>query len=312
MNISQFGKGALVTPVEKQDSLFKLGVSPPNIDWSQPYTVENGFTLKQRNQSSSSSCTAQATSYYCEALEMVDHHKTENYSARFIYSQTNLGYGQGTYIWKAMSVPPKIGLANAISVPDGDSTEKTMIDTSLNAQALLEAKTDVYAVLQRSTIDQMAQIIKDYYGFVTGFNGWNGMFDQYGTVVDWSRSDWGHCVYVCGFETRMVNGVVKKYLKFKNSWTENWGSNGYGYFSEDFVNSGMMFDAYVYAAIEDLDPNSPHPATIMTKDEVIKQYVLAFYREPDATELAFWIGKDLLTFLNTAIKDRSVFLQSHE
>ena len=46
----------------------------------------------------------------------------------------------------------------------------------------------------------------------------------------------------------------------------------------------------------------------MTEEQVKKIYALAFYRLPDTTELAFWTGKDLTEFLNTAIKDRASFL----
>ena len=52
--------------------------------------------------------------------------------------------------------------------------------------------------------------------------------------------------------------------------------------------------------------------TPMTKAEVTKLYVLAFYREPDAGELAHWEGKPLKEFLSTAIKDRAAFLKAHE
>lgn len=50
----------------------------------------------------------------------------------------------------------------------------------------------------------------------------------------------------------------------------------------------------------------------MTQEEVKKEYVLAFYREPDAGELAHWTGRPVLEFLNTAIKDRAEFLKQHE
>jgi hypothetical protein len=49
---------------------------------------------------------------------------------------------------------------------------------------------------------------------------------------------------------------------------------------------------------------------IMTSEEVRKQYRLSFYRDPDAGELAYWTGRPLLEFLNTAIKDRAEFLNS--
>lgn len=47
----------------------------------------------------------------------------------------------------------------------------------------------------------------------------------------------------------------------------------------------------------------------MTQEEVRNLYRLAFYREPDAGELAFWTGKVLGEFLKTALKDRAEFLQ---
>lgn len=252
MDISDFGKGAVVTPPEIQDKLFKLAAGPaPIIDWSVPYRVP--APLIQKNQNGSSSCTGQATNYYVEALNHIDNIKDERYSARHNYSQANLGYGQGAYIWKAMSIPLK-GAASFDSVPEKDASEMIMIDSSDNKDAKIEVKTDKYAVIPRNGqgIDYMAQIIKDYHGFVTGFNGHNMMFDTDGMVISWSQVDWGHAVYVCGYE--MHKG--KKCLVFKNSWGQQWGSDGYGYFPEEFVTSGLMFDAYVYALTEDLDPTS--------------------------------------------------------
>ncbi len=46
----------------------------------------------------------------------------------------------------------------------------------------------------------------------------------------------------------------------------------------------------------------------MTKEQVKLLYVLAFYREPDVGELAYWTEKKLEDFLKTAINDRSKFL----
>ena len=48
----------------------------------------------------------------------------------------------------------------------------------------------------------------------------------------------------------------------------------------------------------------------MNDVEVRKLYRLAFYREPDAGELAFWTGRSLAEFLTVALKDRAEFLSS--
>jgi hypothetical protein len=265
MDASNFGKGAIATPDEIKSDQFRLAAVPPMIvDWSVPFRVP--AALVQKNQDGSSSCTAQATNYYCQVLNQINHGVSEIYSSRWIYSQTNLGYGQGSYIWKAMSIPIKLGAASLNSVPEEDSTESEMIDSSDNIHAILEARTDKYAVIPHAGqgIDYLCQIIKDYNGFVTGFNGWDGMFDSTGMVIDWSKSAWGHGVYVCGYE--MHEG--KKCLVFKNSWGSQWGDGGFGYFPEDFISSGMMFDAYVYAVIEDIDPTSMNNRFVRAEKDV--------------------------------------------
>lgn len=253
-NIEHFGKGCLQTPPELASTRYRLAAMPvAPIDWSTPFDVEQGFTLAQRNQDGSSSCTAQATAYYCEVLNHLDNNVVENYSARFNYSQT-YAPGGGAYIWKAMSIPIKIGLAGADSVPDGNSTEAEMIDQSLNGTARIEAKALLYAQLTNNkNIDELANIVKDYHGFVTGFNGSNDMFDSKGVASIPTNPTWGHAVYICGYVT-LPDG--RKALKFKNSWGGTWGDAGYGYFPEEFIASGHFYDAYVYATVQDIDPLS--------------------------------------------------------
>jgi len=250
---SQFGKGAIRTPkIIRDQQLWLAPAAPRLLNWASGYSVENGFSVPQRDQKSSLSCSAQATCYYTQALARIKNDRDEVYSARFNYSQSFVA-GGGAWIWKAMSIPQKPGLASSASVPDGDSSEATMQDKGLNVNAILEATALKYAVIPRSNIDQLAAIIEDYGGFITGFNGRNDMFDPDGKANVFSGlSDWGHAVWVTGYEMR--NG--KKCLRFKNSWTHNWGSNGYGFFPEDFVNSGLMFDVYVFAELKDIDPNS--------------------------------------------------------
>jgi len=277
---TEFGKGCLKTPKEVRDKHYRLAAAPPLTDWSVPHKVPANVPVLSQN--GSSACTAFFTASYCSILNQIENNKTEEYSRRFIYSQTSLGPNQGTYIWKAMRVPLTVGCASLDSVPDGNATEQEMLDKSLNGTARIEARTDKYAVIPRSNIDQLAQVVKDYHGFGTGFNGHDNMFDSDGIIIDWSRSDWGHCILVIGFELRNN----KKYLRFRNSWSSSWGSGGDGFISEEFVNSGMMFDCYVYAVIEDLDPltmeiilardpKDPDPSKVyaLIEDKKIKAWV---------------------------------------
>lgn len=251
IDLSQVGKGCIEAP-PRLGSEFRIAATPlAAIDWGTPFRVP--ANLPQRNQDGSLSCTAQATAYYVQALNQIEHGHQEVYSARHIYSQV-FAPGGGAYIWAAMRVPIIQGAAAASSVPDGNSSELIMTDRSDNYKAVMEAKTDKYAALPRGNlgINYYAQIIRDYHGFVTGFNGWNGMFSSDGTVLNWSKKEWGHAVYVCGYEIHKG----QKCLVFKNSWGSGWGDGGYGYLPEEFVNSGMVYDAHVYADIADLDPMS--------------------------------------------------------
>jgi hypothetical protein len=302
MEITNFGKGAIPTPKAIRDTQYRImaATSLAAIDWVTPYTVENGFLLRQRDQKSSSSCTAQATGYYTEALMRIEKNLIEEYSNRYVYSQVYVP-GGGAYIWKAMSIPLK-GAASAISVPDGDSRETTMRDTSLNVGAIIEARTDKYAVIPRSNIDQMATVVRDYHGFVTGFNGSDDMFSGDGTLNIPSSPPWGHAIYVCGHQLKDHigrNGEMvhpnEKTLKAKASWNGTFA--GYHYIPECFVNSGFLFDCYTYAAIEDIDPNSMTQG--LTDTQLNDLWMAAFRRAIDPTGLAFYRGKSF----DVVIKD---------
>jgi len=291
----QFGKGCIPTPPQVKAKHYRLAAVPVRpVDWEKGFNVENGFVLPQRNQDGSMSCTAQATCYYCEAQERVEKNKIELYSARFNYSQSFMPEG-GTYIWKAMAIPLSKGLASEGSVPDGDSSEIAMRDKSLNDKAAIEARAEKYAQIDfNDDPDFLANIIEDYHGFVSGFNGKNDMFSPDGTANIIDHSDWGHAEWFGGYLLRdhkdKQGNLVhpkEKTIKSKNSWTGQWGDNGYGYFPECFIKAKGLFDAYVYADLIDLDPLS----IPMTDDQLEKLWQAVFKRSIDPNGLSFYRGK---------------------
>lgn len=246
--MDNFGKGAIPTPQAIRDKQFRILSSAPLIDWSIPYKVP--FTGLVLNQDGSSACTSFATSIYTRALSQSEG-RDDDYSRRYIYSQIYQPNG-GAYIHDAMAVPLK-GIPLASQIPDMDASEMIMRDSSLNANAILVERAQKYAIIPKSNIDQLAQVVKDYHGFVTGFLGHNGMFDETGMVKDWSKADWGHAVYIIGYE--IINGI--KCLRFRNSWGRDWGTGGDGFLPEAFVNAGdRLFSCYTYADIEDIDVTS--------------------------------------------------------
>lgn len=248
IDLKNFGKGAIPALQEKKNGQYRLSAQAPKvINWNKPWRDE---FLTVLNQGSSSACTAFAAAQYCMGLEWIKNGKKEDYSRRFIYSQSNLGLNQGAYIWKSMGIPLK-GLASENSVPDG-LTEVTETDPSLNANANIEARAEKYAQLSNNhQIDYLAGVLDEFVFFQTGFNG-NDDIMQTPVIGIPTHVDWGHSVLCTDYG--LINGV--KVIKFINSWTDQWGQRGYGFFSESFVGSGYLFDPYVYANLTDLDPTS--------------------------------------------------------
>lgn len=253
MNTSQFGKGCVQTPLEVKELQFSIGSlrerTAPDPDWDKGYMVEDGFTIPQSNQGATSRCTAEATCYYGQARNMRQNRAFEEYSRRFIYSKSYIPPDGGAYIWKAMSVPVSLGFAGNQTVPDERLDELYQRDQSDNDKAFIEAIAYRYAQIRNNKdMDYLANIIKQYDGFVTGFNGNDQMFDDMGNARVIDVPVWGHAVWICGYH--LHDG--KRCLIFKNSWGWNWGDRGYGHMNEDFVKSGLLFDAYVYAEIRDI------------------------------------------------------------
>lgn len=251
IDISQFGKGAIRTSEAVKANQFKLAAfAAPVIDWNKP-NRSRYFNIT--NQKMSSSCTAQAARYYGTNLLKNKNGKVEQYSARHIYSQSYIPPDGGAYIWKAMSIPLNQGYMSEVSVPDEDSSEATMRDGSLNGQGVKEALPMKYAQLTNDKdIDHLAAIIDQFGGFQGGFNGHNNMFLPDGFMLIPPNVDWAHSVFFYDYD--FYRG--EKCLIYPNSWGEEWGDKGYGRLPESFVKSGLFFDPYTYASIEDIDPTS--------------------------------------------------------
>lgn len=183
INGQQFGTGWKPSSVEQVTSGQRLSAQAPRlIDYSKRTRASIASRQIQiLNQHQTSSCVDHAIVRYGAILELIEHNKREDYSPRYLYSQTFLPDG-GSYIYAGMQIATNTGFALLSSVPSADYNETTLRDKSLNNIAILGAKALQYAHFSHNgNIDYASQIIEDFDGFVSGFNLDNNSFSLDGT-----------------------------------------------------------------------------------------------------------------------------------
>ena len=297
MNISDYGKGAVRTPDHIKAQIPKFGAAPlPAYDWNNPDPLDSVPIL---NQQQTSACTAHGTVAYGMGLDLIADGAMIDFSRRFIYSQTVLP-GGGAYIVDAMNIPINQGFATEASVPDVPCTEAVLTDKSLNAGADIVDKAKILVEIPNNhDIEYLASFMHLYHGAVTGFDGDDQMFLPDGTANIPTSATWGHCVKLA--RPIIHNGV--KSIQFSNSWSAEWGSNGYGFFPQSFVENGPMFDWYAYVSVQDLI-NSMNDTEIVAALQVLEGY-------SDPSGQTFWapqftadLRAGLVAYLKARLADK--------
>ncbi|MCK4265414.1 hypothetical protein KAW80_03590 [Candidatus Babeliales bacterium] len=244
MNIQNLGKGAIKSPEDKRDFLYEglmsVGQLKP-FDWSKGFDVTKKIgTLKVENQNGSSSCTGQAWSKYQEILNALENVNAD-LSAKDIYSRIFQPQG-GAYIRDGAKLLISRGVVTEKTNPsyeNGQPPSEEFMRKILegNEEEATINGSSSYATTTHNDIEWIAQMIRDNNGVVTGFFGDNEGWANADIKPPKSRS-WGHCILLTG--ACMRNG--EKAIKFINSWGEEWGENGFGYFYGDSL--GEMFDIW--------------------------------------------------------------------
>ena len=299
MDISLKGKGAIPRKADARDIIYRdyiAGFSP--IDWDVPYDVRDKIgELPVNDQGQGLSCTGQASSKLAEIANAFEIKQVNHYvrlSARDIYSRIFISSG-GAYGFKALSKIVERGVATENRVPSGQDEQSMRVqDNSPSAteEALIyQAKS--YAFVS-ANIDEMALAIKNQNGIVFGVigtnGGWSGdrpRYPQPGEEV------WYH--FITGIGYKLIGG--KKHIVILNSWGEEWGDNGYGYISEDYIAWGWTFNAMTLLDL----PNPPEKIfmkRVVRLDGTQDQYILESGRKvliPDLETRAFY--RDVLKII---------------
>jgi C1A family cysteine protease len=205
-----------------------------------------------RNQGDEGTCVAFSTvAGMKEYQEQLDWKRYMELSPRYLYSLCKKIDGhpdeEGTQIRYAMQVLKQSGVCEEKYWPyQPHQTDKPKAGSDKDAAKFKELS---YARLL--DLDEIKLCLAAKGPCVIGIVCYSGiMKTKTGKVPmpkDGEKPIGGHAICVVGYDD------AKKLLKFKNSWTEQWGDRGYGYLPYAYVEKYMM-DAWSSVDIKDATP----------------------------------------------------------
>ena len=192
------------------------------------------------DQGQQSSCTAWATVYALKGAQEGLDHKGINgfepiFSPAYVYNQINGGQDGGSYIHEAMELITNEGVCLLEDMPYDDQDYLTQPNDYQKDRAYAHSAWKWFGV---SGVDQIKEAIVQYQGVVMGVSVYPDFneLNEKNPVYDVQRGQnyGGHAICLVGFDDSI--GA----FKFINSWSEEWGLDGYGWVSYDIVNAESM------------------------------------------------------------------------
>lgn len=271
MTEADFGKGGVQDRYDSRDYQYKeLGFGSAPYDWGTEYNINSivkdllatpTWNLTIKNQNGSGSCGGQAWSYYAEIKEAISTKTFEERSAKYIYAQTALP-GGGSYGRDNCIIFTGQGVAVETLLPSYEGgkppSEAFMqrsqdITNPIRDNARL-AQSSSYALVG-TTIDDVAQAIRDNQGVIIGVRGQNNGSWMSEFPVLPTAFEWGHWVYAC--RVKMING--KKHIGFVNSWGTAAGASGWQWLSEDWFKCNIDGVAAIFNVWTHVFPPAANP-----------------------------------------------------
>jgi len=191
------------------------------------------------SQGSLGCCVAWAVTYYKayqENIEFNNEYTNSNkFSPSYVYNQINGGVDNGSKISDAMELIKTKGVCTLDVMPYTENDYKTIPNEAQHSQAA-KYKSKTWATVFgtngiKSGIKETGGVVVsiDVYPDFDNINAKNDIFDvKSGTL------NGRHAVCLVGWDDS------KQAFKFINSWGTDWGINGFGYVSYDFVDYGYI------------------------------------------------------------------------
>lgn len=239
MDISKFGKGAIPIPLAIKDYRLELATA------ALPAVLPLEFSLEEhigkvKNQGSSGSCVAQAFSSYAEVLSKLETGKYVGLSARDIYSLIFIE-PEGAWLKDGAAKICKSGVVLEQDAPSYDNgnppSEQFMRLRDDITQAEIYKGYDFlaksYFTWNTKNIQKWKEAIIAGNGVVSSFPGANVAWADTNILpILLPQAEWWHAVYICGYSES------RKAFRFVNSWSEEWGGNGFGWLPYEYLYRG--------------------------------------------------------------------------
>lgn len=242
----------------RQDSKVPRGLTPGS-ELPQSVDLESRFTPVE-NQGSLGSCTAQAVVGVAEYMTNLSKKTYTDLSRLFLYKVTRNLMGKtgdtGASIRACMHALRTLG-----TCPEGFypyNIEDFDEEPPILAYALAQNYKAVTYYRLGDTGDDLVQAVKELISqgtpVVCGVKVFTGYFKDSGNVyypddLSSTSSGW-HAIILMGYDE------AKKMFKFRNSWGTDWGKNGYGWLSYDYIkNTATSADFWALNNINFIDIN---------------------------------------------------------
>ena len=205
-----------------------------------------------RYQGDEGTCVAFATATGMkEYQEKLDYGKLVRLSPRFVYNECkkidDMPEEEGTTLRIAMKVLKTKGVSEEKFWPYKPyQTNKAKKGATTNAKK--------FRVISYARILNLNELRSSLYSkgpSVIGIECFEAIFKTKSGLVPMPRKDeyslGGHAICAVGYDDK------KKLIKFKNSWSTNWGQKGYGYLHYAYIER-YLIDAWSSVDIEDPNP----------------------------------------------------------
>ena len=230
--IKRYGLGCLKDPSDTRDLPMRLILpritAPAIVDYS-------GRMSPVRNQGDEGTCVAFAAVVGVkEYQERNEHHRWIELSPRYLYhlckQMDGIPEEEGTFPRVAMKALAQQGVCREECWPYRPyQTDKPCPEADEQA---LPFRIRTYARL--SGIGEMEESLSVNGPFLAGVDVFRDWFEDHKGKIPLPAEGetplGGHAICVMGY-SRTGN-----YFKFKNSWSDNWGDDGYGYLPYEYMN----------------------------------------------------------------------------